>query len=157
MTVSVSAASADETVSQVSTSPKAQGNAPQTRGPLRVEFIYTPDIRRFGCTFNDLCSAQWSKPRGLPSKCVDDLDRPVPTSPRATVIRPLRSLAARRKTSHNGHCVTLEPRRRYNMSHRRHSQGRWHARCLYNIKTGDESPYGPSPREGSKQVDLKIA
>ena len=37
---------------------------------------------------------------------------------------PAAPAATGRKASHNGHCVTLEPRPRYNMSHRRGCRGR---------------------------------
>src|SRR5581483_2907932 len=40
------------------------------------------------------------------------------------------------KRSHNGHCVTLEPRPRYNMSHQMRCHGRWHGHCLYNTRQG---------------------
>src|SRR3954447_19850805 len=39
------------------------------------------------------------------------------------------------KASHNGHCVTLEPCPRYNMSHQMTRRGRWHGHCLYNYQT----------------------
>jgi hypothetical protein len=35
-------------------------------------------------------------------------------------------------SSHNGNCVTPEPRPRYNMSHGMGSRGLWHGRCRYN-------------------------
>src|SRR5882724_2790953 len=42
----------------------------------------------------------------------------------------------RSKASHNGHCVTLEPRPRYNMSHQSRWRRRWHGHCLYNTRRG---------------------
>src|SRR5258707_11905470 len=40
------------------------------------------------------------------------------------------------KASHNGHCVTLEPRPRYNMSHQSRWRRLWHGHCLYNTRRG---------------------
>ena len=48
------------------------------------------------------------------------------------------------KASHNGHCVTLEPRPRYNMSHRRRLRGLWHGHCLYNTSKGHYGLEGES-------------
>lgn len=48
-------------------------------------------------------------------------------------------------TSHNGHCVTIEPRRRCNMSHGYGSRTCWHARCLYHTMRADR-------RSGRKQA-----
>ena len=43
------------------------------------------------------------------------------------------------KGSHNGNCVTLEPRPGYNMSHRMSYRGLWHGHCKYNNQTGVET------------------
>lgn len=45
-----------------------------------------------------------------------------------------------RITSHNGHCVTIEPRRRCNMSYESGCCSRWHARCLYHTIGADSRP-----------------
>src|SRR6185437_140946 len=46
------------------------------------------------------------------------------------------------QTSHKAHQVTVELRRRYEMSHGRRRAGRWHARCTASTtkgtKLGDE-------------------
>ena len=52
----------------------------------------------------------------------------------------------RSKASHNGHCVTLEPRPRYNMSHQSRSHRRWHGHCLYNNQNRGD------PHPGSRKV-----
>ncbi len=78
---------------------------------------------------------------------VDDLDSSLKRSRCAHPPPTVLSTAARVKTSHNGQCVTLEPRPRYNMSHRRPPRAGWHACCLYNRQEGRSCP-----REGSKQA-----
>src|SRR5882757_2561762 len=131
MTLSVSAANTRATVSQVTAAPKNHRSAIRVT-PSRVEFIYTPDIRRFDCTFNDLDAARSRWPDASPGEFVDDLDSS--PSPR---LRPLSRRGPNRsaagvKISHNGQYVTLELRRRYNMSHWRRWRAPWHAGCLYN-------------------------
>src|SRR5262249_46464257 len=57
------------------------------------------------------------------------------------------------KASHNGYCVTLEPRPRYNMSHETGGRGLWHGHCLDNTRQGRAGPRG----EGQKARDSKKA
>src|SRR6266581_1860960 len=40
------------------------------------------------------------------------------------------------KGAHNGHCVTLELRPGYNMSHRARRRELWHGHCKYNRQRG---------------------
>jgi hypothetical protein len=66
----------------------------------------------------------------------------------------------RSKASHNGHCVTLEPRPRYNMSHQSRWRGRWHGHCLYNTQTGNppaSKRVAAKASEGKKARDSKKA
>jgi hypothetical protein len=101
-----------------------------------VEFIYTPTIRYFDCVFNVLCIAERPAPTPGPAN-----PSVILTTPRSGLLQvPYRGRrTARRdraKPSHNGQCVTVDPRRRYNMSHQRDSRGIWHARCfIYPIET----------------------
>src|SRR3982074_3748309 len=64
------------------------------------------------------------------------------------------------KASHNGHCVTLEPRPRYNMSHQSRSHRRWHGHCLYNNqKRGDPHPGSPKVKQAreSKKAWVRVS
>ena len=152
MTVPLSAAHTRATASQTSAALNSHRYAGHRKTPCvaplpRVEFIYTPDNRRIDFTFNDLCAVYRWRRQPFHLKYVDDLDSSLSQPRRAPSLRaPLRA-AADVKTSHNGHCVTLEPRPRYNMSHRRQSRAGWHACCLYNRQEGRSCP-----REGSKQA-----
>jgi hypothetical protein len=57
------------------------------------------------------------------------------------------------KALHNGHCVTLEPRPRYNMSYRTQCRGLWHGHCLYNTSKGHSGPEGEvRPARDSKKA-----
>ena len=56
--------------------------------------------------------------------------------------------------SHNGNCVTLEPRPGYNMSHRMSYRRLWHGHCKYNNQTGSKPT---SEGEGKKARDSKKA
>src|SRR5690348_17963991 len=112
MTLSVSAASAPAVTIQANASDHNQRNAVRE---VHVEFIYTPDNRRFSFSFNDLCKCVGVGATTGASQSVGDLDSPMSTPPRTRQRGPLQASAADGKTSHNGQCVTLEPRRRYNM------------------------------------------
>jgi hypothetical protein len=152
MTVPLSAAHTRATASQASAAPHSHRYAGHREPPCvapfpRVEFIYTPDNRRIDFTFNDLCAAYRCQPQPFHHKYVDDLDSSLPQPCCAASLRAFLRPTAYVKTSHNGHCVTLEPRPRYNMSHRRPSRAGWHACCLYNKQEGRSCP-----REGSKQA-----
>src|ERR1700730_15388589 len=46
------------------------------------------------------------------------------------------AVATAEKRPHNGHCVTLELRPGYNMSHRMERRGLWHGHCRYNGQRG---------------------
>jgi hypothetical protein len=86
-------------------------------------------------------------------ECVDDFDNAVSTGPRTVPARTLRTPCTGSKRSHNAHCVTLEPRRRYNMSSRGPDSGCWHGRCFYlNQKRPTQRPREGSDRaSGSKR------
>src|SRR5215469_11535788 len=95
-----------------------------------VEFIYTPTVPNFDCVFNKLHVVK----HGPLS-----LDGPNPstilTTARTGTVAPRRHGRRRLrrdgvKPSHNGQCVTVDPRRRYNMSHRKGVAAIWHARCF---------------------------
>src|SRR6185437_1269710 len=110
---------------------------PSSKAPApRVEFIYTPTTMYFGCVFNVLCTAK--PPASTPGRANLSV---ILTTPRGgPVAGPLQGDRGaprdRAKPSHNGQCVTVDPRRRYNMSHQRDSRGIWHARCfIYPIET----------------------
>jgi hypothetical protein len=67
------------------------------------------------------------------------------------------------KRPHNGHCVTLELRPGYNMSHRMGRRGLWHGHCRYNqqrgpkpVPTGEvRTPGIQKESMGSEQLDAK--
>jgi len=150
---SVSAAKTRATASQASTPLNSHHNVPRARPVPCVEFIYTPDIRRFDLAFNDLCGAQSPWPQRRHRKCVDDLDSPPLRPSRAPLLQELLGTAECVKTSHNGHCVTLELRPRYNMSHRRRPQILWHGCCFYNNRER-QSYFG---KEASRLADSNKA
>ena len=72
---------------------------------------------------------------------------------------PAATAATGAEASHNGHCVTLEPCPRYNMSHRKGRRRRWHGHCLYNNQTRQTSRESVTrPKgEGEKARDSKKA
>ena len=147
MTVLLSAAHTEATPRKHSNPLNSHRYAHRVTPLPRVEFIYTPDISKIGLTFKGLCSAGQWQDQPPHRKYVDDLDSSLSEPSRGASLRARPAGAAQEKTSHNGHCVTLEPRPRYNMSHRRPPRAGWHACCLYNRQ---ERRSGP--REGSKQA-----
>jgi hypothetical protein len=144
------AAHAPAIVSQANATPQTHRNAPGALRVPPVEFIYTPNGRRLDNTFNDLCSASWSAQQRVGTKASRILTAHCRRRRALTRFERFPLAPRRGKTSHNGDCVTLEPRRRYNMSHRRHDRSHWHACCLYNIQ---ERRRCPSGRKASKLAD----
>jgi hypothetical protein len=67
---------------------------------------------------------------------VDDLDTARPLTGSRPDSDSRRPPQLRRKRAHNGHCVTLELRPGYNMSHRMGRRGLWHGHCKYNWQRG---------------------
>jgi hypothetical protein len=130
--MAVSAANRCVVASQAtSIPPKAHRRALRVPRAPRVEFIYTPKFRIFNCRIKDLCDAPTIRPAPGPGECVDDFDTSLSVASRAAATKGPTGIAAAPKSSHNAHCVTFEPRRRYNMSHRGRSRGPWHERCFY--------------------------
>ena len=92
-----------------------------------VGFIYTPVSEDFDCAFNELPEAMPGRSRPAQRLAVDDLDNTASALPRGW--RPPVSYRER-EALHIGRCVTVEPRRSYNMSHRRACGADWHRRCF---------------------------
>src|ERR1700679_1111470 len=158
MTVLLSAAHTEATPSHASKPLSSQryavfGNALRAAPLPRVEFIYTPDNLKIDLTFNGLCSAGRWQPQPFHRKYVDDLDSSLSEPLRGASLRDLSARASDAKPSHNGHCVTLEPRPRCNMSYRRPPRAGWHACCLYN-RQERRSALG---KEASKLADTNKA
>ena len=97
-----------------------------------VEFIYTPVKAKFVCAFNELSAPRLYGEHCIKRKRVDDLDTTGPVDRFRGWWEAAEPPAAGAKGWHIGHCVTLEPRPRYNMSHRWGRRGLWHGHCNYN-------------------------
>ena len=152
MTVPLSAAHTRATASQTSAALNSHRYAGHRKPPVwplsPVSSSFTPRIIAESTVHSMICAPQYRwRRQPFHRKYVDDLDSSLSQPWCAPSLRALLRAAADVKTSHNGHCVTLEPRPRYNMSHRRPPRAGWHACCLYNRQERRSCP-----REGSKQA-----
>jgi hypothetical protein len=111
---------------------RSRANPKRAGAFTHVEFIYTPVKAKFDCAFNELSAARLYGEQCIERKRVDDLDTSCPEDRFQAWWRTAEAPAAGVEALHLGHCVTLEPCPRCNMSHRRGCRGLWHGHCNYN-------------------------
>jgi len=119
---------------------RSRANPKRAGAFTHVEFIYTPVKAKFGSTFNDLSAPRLYGEQRIERKRVDDLDSTCPVDRFRARWQPANAPAAGAKALHIGHCVTLEPRPRYNMSHREGRRRLWHGHCNYNCHKRAKRP-----------------
>jgi hypothetical protein len=116
---------------------------------LRVGRIYTPDNMEMFIDLNALCLKRVPGPGRNRQYSVDDFD----TRPRSAPSHPCSVMSNAAKGSHMARCGTLDPRRRYKMSHRRPRYEGWHERCLYIYM---KRPIWPRGRKQQRRFRLLI-
>jgi len=104
-----------------------------------VGFTYTPAKAKFASTLNGLGPPGLYGEHRCYRKRVDDLDSARLVDRSHAWQRPAAAAPTAVKGPHNAHCVTVELRPGYNMSHRMGRRELWHGHCNYIWQRGPKT------------------